>query len=85
VTFRDVLLAIEGLRERDLMHQHLLRRSTFIIASAGMGGQKIASKMHKLWPMEEENKSAVSDRVRKTLRHFQELDAIKKVQDARRS
>lgn len=53
MTYRDVMLSIEGLRNRDLIQQLILRRSTFIIASA-MGGKKVAAAMNRLWPVPKE-------------------------------
>ena len=50
MTFRDVLLAIDGIREKDLYNQALLRRATLIIASA-LGGKRTAGAINRLWPM----------------------------------
>jgi len=46
MTFREVVLAINGLRDRDIMIQAMYRRMTAIIASTNMGGSKVASKIN---------------------------------------
>lgn len=50
MTLRDVLLAIDGLRDKDLYNQALVRRATLIIASA-LGGKRTAGAINRLWPM----------------------------------
>lgn len=59
MTFREVVLAINGLRDRDIMIQAMYRRMTAIIASTNMGGSKVASKINKLWPLSTESISVL--------------------------
>lgn len=78
MTLREIVLAINGLRERDDMQQAMFRRMTAIIASTNMGGKGIAQKMSKLWPLRGDNISSVSDRAYATLKTFRENEALKK-------
>lgn len=87
MTFREVILSITGLRERDLMFQGIAKRMTAIIASTNFGGKGVAGKMNKLWPIGDD-KPKVSERALDTLRKFREADAVtraKKKLDARGS
>lgn len=89
MTFRDIILAIDGLRDRDLVNQHLLRRSTFIIASSNIGGKAVSSKMRQLWPINgDDAPDNISDAAYATLRKFKDMDMAekaKKLTDARRT
>lgn len=78
MTFREVVLAINGLRERDDMQQGIFRRMTFIIASTNFGGKGIAQKIKKLWPLRSDGIGNVSDKAREVLRTFREREAMKK-------
>lgn len=77
MTFREVILSIEGLRERDKMLEGWARRATLIIASSSMGGKSIAAKFNKLWPVEMPEGN-VSDRAREQLRIFREGEALER-------
>jgi len=88
MTFREVVLSITGLRERDLMFHGIARRMTAIIASTNFGGKGVAGKMNKLWPMPGDDRPKVSSRALETLRKFREADAVTRAKqklDARRS
>lgn len=82
MTFRQVVLSITGLRERDLMQQAIARRMTVIISSTNMGGSKIASKIKQLWPMPDDDKiSDIPESAKATLRKFKEITAMTKAVD----
>lgn len=77
-TFRDVVLSLKGLRNKDLYNQLLLRRSTFIIASSSFGGKNIGSKMEKLWPVPKEvRENKIPSRALEQLRRFKTIEAQK--------
>jgi hypothetical protein len=50
ITIREALLAIEGLRDKDLLHESWLKRAVTIIACTNWGGQKIPQNINRLWP-----------------------------------
>lgn len=79
MTFRQVVLSITGLRERDLMQQAIAKRMTAIIASTNIGGSKIAKQINKLWPMPDDDKvSDIPESAKATLRKFTEITAKNK-------
>jgi hypothetical protein len=81
MTLRDVLLAIDGLREKDLYNQALIRRATLIIASA-LGGKRTAGAINRLWPMPKaEGERTLQDRAKEVLTRFKEVDDKKKVKN----
>ena len=87
MTFKEVILAIDGLRERDKMLEGWIRRSTFIIASTNFGGKAVSGKMDRLWPVEH-GKVNVNEKALEQLRKFREIEALKRAQnklDGRRS
>lgn len=77
MTWREVVLSINGLRDRDKMLESWIRRSTFIIASTNFGGKSISGKIDKLWPIENE-KPKVPERALEQLRKFREAEALKR-------
>lgn len=85
MTFREVVLAINGLRDRDVMMQAMYRRMTAIIASTNMGGGKVASKINKLWPLPTDTGGDISDKAKEVLRSFKVAEAAKKISNAGRS
>lgn len=79
--FKDVLLALEGCNQFADYQQHLLRRSTFIVASA-FNGKWVSANMKKLWPVDtDETPVNVSERNKKILEKFKEIDVKQKVKD----
>ncbi len=76
MTFREVMLSISGLREKDLMYQAIARRMTAIIASTNFSGKGVAGKMNKLWPISGDETPKVSSRALDTLKKFREADAL---------
>jgi len=82
MTFRQVILSITGLREKDLMLQAIYRRMTVIIASTNMGGGKIASKIKQLWPLPDDNRETdIPEAAKATLRKFTEITAQQRAVD----
>lgn len=86
MTFRDVLLAIDGLREKDLYNQALIRRATLIIASA-LGGKRTAGAINRLWPMPKASgEKSLQEKAKDTLNRFREIEdknKVKNIIDAR--
>lgn len=75
MTLREVMLAIEGIREKDEYNQSLIRRATLIIGSSGMAGKEIARKFDRLWPVKEKKSApSITDRALQQLKKFRELD-----------
>lgn len=76
MTIRDLVLAIEGLRERDKLNRDLLRRATYITAVSGWNAKMIIKKFDHLWPVEKNNnvKNPIRDRAYETLRRFREQE-----------
>lgn len=80
MTFREVILSINGLRDRDKMLEGWIRRATLIIASTNFGGKSIASKFDRLWPVENAV-AKVSEKALEQLRKFREMEALQKAKD----
>lgn len=81
MTFRDVMLSIKGLRDRDKMHEAWIRRATLIIGSSNFGGKGVAEKFDRLlWPTEKAP-SNVSKRALDQLRKFREAEAFKRAKE----
>lgn len=78
MTWREVLLAIKGLRDRDKVHEAWIRRATFIIAATNFGGKGVAGKFDRIWPVEGEKKNNIPDRAKDQLRKFREAEALKR-------
>lgn len=80
MTFREVLLSIEGLRDRDIISQYTYRRITAIVASSGMNGGKIASKIEKMWPLPK-LPGAKENNYKDVLRRHREYEALNKANE----
>jgi hypothetical protein len=78
MTFRDIMLSLDGLREKDLFNQSLIRRSTLIISSA-LGGKKVAQSIEKIWPLGESKKGEWLQKAKDLLKKASEHDDQKKV------
>lgn len=79
MTLRDVFLAIDGLREKDLTNQAIIRRATAIIASA-LGGKKVAGQMDRLWPMPRaKGQKSVQQEAKERIAQEREKDERRKV------
>lgn len=86
MTWREVVLSIKGLRNRDKMLEAWVRRSTFIIASTNFGGKGIPGKFDTLWP-DDSDRIKVPERALEQLRKFREAEALKRAKtklDARK-
>lgn len=79
MTFREVILSIDGLRERDKMLEGWIRRATFIVASTNVGSKGLATKFDKMWPVEKGTIKA-EERALDQLRKFRENAALKRAQ-----
>jgi len=77
MTFREVILSLNGLRNRDKMLEAWHRRSAFIIASTNFGGKGVANKMEKLWPIEGIDRVKVNQKAKDQLRKLREMEAVK--------
>lgn len=76
MTFREVVLAIEGLREKDKQHRDWIRRAAFIISASGWNAKHIIAKFDKsLWPIENADKPNLRERAYEQLRKMREADA----------
>lgn len=78
MTFKEVILAVNGLRERDKMFEAWIRRATFIIAATNFGGKSVIGKQESLWPTGEKDSTAISDRALDQLRKFREAEALQR-------
>jgi hypothetical protein len=78
MTFRDILLSLDGLREKDLFNQSLIRRSTLIISSA-LGGKKVAQSIEKIWPLGDSKKGDWLQKAKDLLKKVNQNDDQKKV------
>lgn len=87
MTFREVVLAIDGLREKDKLHRDWIRRATFIISASGWNAKQIIAKFdNKLWPIESAaNKPDIREAAYEQLRKFREAESknadVKKVKE----
>lgn len=80
MTYREIVLSIQGLRDKNENESAMFRLMTTIIASTNFGGSKIVPKIKKMWqlPGDAINKSAVAERALDTLKKFREREAINK-------
>lgn len=79
MTFREVLLTIEGYNIGKKYLHDLLYRVTTIIASSGMNAKAVISKMNRLWPLEQDEEAKrISPALRKR------IESLKKLPDAGR-
>jgi hypothetical protein len=93
MTLREVVFAIEGLRERDKLYRDWIRRATYIIGISGMNAKFISSRFDtKLWPIEAINIPNIRDRAKETLKRFKEteqknedINKVKELIDGRRT
>lgn len=79
MTFREVILSIDGIRERDKILEGWIRRATFIIASTNVGSKGLATKFDKMWPVDK-GPQKVEERALEQLRKFRENAALKRAQ-----
>lgn len=87
VTFREVLLAIEGLNEQNKFYHDLLRKATSFICAAGFN-HKVAGKFNSLWPSDDRKRTGkISERALEQLRQLRKVEAqksaLEKIKDAR--
>lgn len=93
MTYREVVLSIEGLRERDKLYRDWIRRATYIISCSGMNAKIIVKKFEtELWPLEDMAKPQMSDRALERLKQLRDSEnekndirKVKKIIDARGS
>lgn len=86
MTFREVVLAIHGLRDRDKLYRDWIRRATYIIGISGHNAKWIGNRFEKqLWPIENIGKPSLRTRALETLKRFREAEQksndIKKVKE----
>lgn len=75
MTFREVVLAIEGLREKDKLYRDWIRRATYIIGVSGMNAKLILNKFDRqLWPIDVINKPNIRERAYEQLRKMKEAE-----------
>lgn len=77
MTYREVMLSISGLRQRDKMLESWIRRATFIIGASNFGGKGVSGKFERLWPVDGKVVN-VSERAIEQLRKFREAEAMKR-------
>lgn len=53
MTFREVVLAIEGLKNKNIVFISTIRRATFLIMSSYIGSDKAAKAVKKGFPIED--------------------------------
>lgn len=80
MTIRDALLAIAGLREKDLYNQSILRKATTLIMSSFIG-VKAVGIIKKGWPIDgsEDNKEELIKTAIERMKKANEFDDTKKV------
>lgn len=81
MTWREVMLSINGLRERDKMFEAWIRRATFIVASTNFGGKAVAGKQDSLWPTEKKDAGKIEQRALDQLQKFREAEALKRAKE----
>jgi hypothetical protein len=86
MTFREVVLAIDGLRDKDRLYRDWIRRATYIIGVSGMNAKWVGNKFDsKLWPIEKISQPTIQERAYEQLRKMREADAkkedVKKVKE----
>ena len=80
--FKDVVLAVEGFNDHCDYNQHLLRRATFIISSAGFNGKSVITNMNKTWPVDRKGgQVSISERNKQILAKFKEIDDKQKAKE----
>jgi len=79
MTYKEVILSVHGLRERDKMLKGWIRRATYIIGASTFGGKAVNDKFKRLWPDEDEATSNIGERQRRQLKRFKENEARKEL------
>jgi hypothetical protein len=76
MTFKEVILATNGLRKRDEMHEAWIRRATLLISVTNFGGKGVVNKFDKYWPTRngEEKKGKVSNEIKDILKGLKDQD-----------
>lgn len=72
ITYREVLLAVEGLNEQNKFYHDLLRKATSLISASGFN-HKVAASFERLWPGDQRKQGKISEA---KLKELAELKAI---------
>ncbi len=82
MTYRQIFLAVQGLRERDQAQESIYRRMTMLIAASGFNGKQVVKNFKKSWPMDTDLSSAdILSRGKDIIRKSREYDALNKAKD----
>lgn len=81
MTFREVILSIDGLRDKNKVYEAWIRRATFLIGSTNFGGKALANKMNTLWPIEQIDKPKVQNAALEQLAKFREMEALNRANE----
>lgn len=77
ITFREVLLSIEGLNEQNKYYHDLVRKATSLICASGFN-HKVAAKFERLWPGDPRKVTGkISERALEQLRQLRKVEAQK--------
>jgi hypothetical protein len=77
VTFREVLLAIEGLHEQNKFYHDLLGKGVSFICASGMYGKAVLKSFRKDWFGEKTGGGKISERALEQLRQLRKVEAQK--------
>lgn len=81
MTYRQLFLAIQGLRERDDMQEAMYQRMTLLICASGFNGQKVVKGFKKSWPMKSDSSKQTATRAKELIRKHREYEALNKAND----
>lgn len=91
MSFREVVFAIDGLRDKDKLYRDWIRRATYIIGISGMNAKFISAKFERsLWPVDMIDKPTIRSNAMETLKRFRDIEEknedikkVKKIIDGR--
>lgn len=84
-TWIGIVLSLKGLRDRDYVHESLMRRVAAAVVGAG-NNKKLANSFASFWPDSRKKKKRTIDPnspQAMQLRRFKQMEAEKKIKDGR--
>lgn len=81
ITFREVVLAIDGFYEQNKYHHDLLQLSTRLICLSGYNAKVAIKEANRAWPIERKGKAKISERALEQLRKLREVEATKSAKE----
>lgn len=82
MTYRQLFIAVQGLRERDQAQESIYRRMTLLICASGFNGKAVVKGFKKSWPMDTDpTGEQIASRAKEIIRRHREAEALTKAND----